>query len=277
MWRYLKCYKSKRIMMMKRAIIIVKGKVQKVRYRSKVKEIADELGVVGEVENLEDGSVRIFAEGEEEVLDAFIGKLRIKNRLIDVKDISVSFEDATGEFSAFKKLISGTMYEVAERLDEVANILERHTGVVITGNEKIIGTIETGNEKIIGTIETGNEKIIDTIETGNEKIIGTIERGNEILGEKIDAGREENREGFAMLGEKIDAGGVENKQGFKMLGEKIDGIKRGYIRNVRKGRYNNRDIEGCEGGYGGNNECTGIFEGAISRNIGVKGEIRSAE
>jgi len=242
-------------MMMKRAIIIVKGKVQKVRYRSKVKEIADELGVVGEVENLEDGSVRIFAEGEEEVLDAFIGKLRIKNRLIDVKDISVSFEDATGEFSAFKKLISGTMYEVAERLDEAANILERLTGVVITGNEKIIGTIETGNEKIIGTIE----------------------RGNEILGEKIDAGREENREGFAMLGEKIDAGGVENKQGFKMLGEKIDGIKRGYIRNVRKGRYNNRDIEGCEGGYGGNNECTGIFEGAISRNIGVKGEIRSAE
>jgi acylphosphatase len=34
-----------------RAIITVNGKVQKVRYRSKVKGIADGLGIVGEVEN----------------------------------------------------------------------------------------------------------------------------------------------------------------------------------------------------------------------------------
>ena len=38
---------------MRRAIITVKGKVQKVRYRSKVKGIADGLGIVGEVENRE--------------------------------------------------------------------------------------------------------------------------------------------------------------------------------------------------------------------------------
>ena len=47
---------------MRRAIITVKGKLQKVRYRSKVKGIADGLGIVGEVGNLEDGSVRIYAE-----------------------------------------------------------------------------------------------------------------------------------------------------------------------------------------------------------------------
>ncbi|MBE9594547.1 MAG: acylphosphatase [Proteobacteria bacterium] len=35
---------------MRRAIITVNGKVQKVRYRSKVKGIADGLGIVGEVE-----------------------------------------------------------------------------------------------------------------------------------------------------------------------------------------------------------------------------------
>ena len=32
-------------------------------------------------------------------------KIKIKNYLIDVRDVSVSFEDATGEFSAFKKVI----------------------------------------------------------------------------------------------------------------------------------------------------------------------------
>ncbi|MEA1998983.1 MAG: acylphosphatase [Euryarchaeota archaeon] len=189
---------------MKRAIITVKGKVQKVRYRSKVKGIADGLGIVGEVENLEDGSVRIFAEAEEGALNEFITKLKMKNHLIDVRDVSVSFEDATGEFSAFKKVISGTMYEVAERLDDAADILEKLTGAVIHGNEKIIGTIEQGNEKIIGTIEQGNEKIIGTIERGNKEVISTIDRGNAMLAEKIDAGRAENREGFGVLAEKMD-------------------------------------------------------------------------
>ena len=177
---------------MKRAIITVNGKVQKVRYRSKVKGIADGLGIVGDAENLEDGSVRIFAEAEEGVLNEFITKLKMKNHLIDVRDVSVSVEDATGEFSAFKKVLSGTMYEVAERLDDAADILEKLTGAVIQGNEKIIGTIEQGNEKIVGTIERGNKEVIST-----------IDRGNAMLAETIDAGRAENREGFGSLGEKI--------------------------------------------------------------------------
>ncbi len=177
---------------MKRAIITVKGKVQKVRYRSKVKEIADELGVVGEVENLADGPVRIYAEAEEGTLNEFITKIKITNYLIDVRDVSVSFEAATGEFNVFKKIITGTMYEVVERLDEAAGLLERLTGAVIHGHEKIVGTID---------------------------------RGNAMLAEKIDAGRGENREGFAMLAEKIDAGRGENREGFAMVGEKVDGIK----------------------------------------------------
>jgi acylphosphatase len=135
---------------MERVIIIAKGKVQKVRYRSKVKEIADELGIVGGAENLEDGSVRIVAEGKKEKLADFISRIKIKNYLIDVQDVSVSFEEATGEFDVFRKVISGTMYEVAERLDEAAGLLERLTGAVTSGNEKIIGTIEQGNEKLAG-------------------------------------------------------------------------------------------------------------------------------
>jgi acylphosphatase len=61
-----------------RVIITVNGKVQKVRYRSKVKGIADGLGIVGELENLEDSSVRIYAEAEEGVLNEFITKLKTR-------------------------------------------------------------------------------------------------------------------------------------------------------------------------------------------------------
>jgi len=177
-------------MKMKRAIIIARGKVQKVRYRSKIKEIADEMGIVGEAENLDDGSVRIVAEAEKAVLDDFIEKIKMKNYLIDVLDVSVSFEEATGVFSAFKKVISGTLYEVAERLDEAANVLERLTGVVMQGNEKIIGAIESGDGKIINTIAGGNELLAGKIDAGNEKIVSTIESGNELLAGKIDAGNE---------------------------------------------------------------------------------------
>ena len=45
--------------MVKRFEIIAKGKVQKVGYRDYVEEVARSLGIVGFVENLKDGNVRI--------------------------------------------------------------------------------------------------------------------------------------------------------------------------------------------------------------------------
>lgn len=56
--------------------IIVKGKVQGVYFRASTKEAADRLGVDGRVKNLPDGNVWIAAEGEEEVIEAFIAWCR---------------------------------------------------------------------------------------------------------------------------------------------------------------------------------------------------------
>jgi acylphosphatase len=203
---------------MKRAIVIVTGKVQKVRYRSKVGEIADTLGIVGVTENLDDGSVRIVAEGEAKNLDAFIAKIKIKNYLIDVQDVSASFEAATGEFSAFKKVISGTMYEIAERLDEAANVLERLTGVVMHGNDKIIGTIEQGNDKLADKQDVMTEKLdnfhydtiqrFDNLDTTYERIAENIERILEELKEE----RKEYRETVERLVNAIIESGKERKE-----------------------------------------------------------------
>jgi acylphosphatase len=203
---------------MKRAIVIVTGKVQKVRYRSKVGEIADTLGIVGEAENLDDGTVRIVAEGEEEILDEFIANIRINNYLIDVQDVSVSFEDATGEFSAFKKVISGTLYEVAERLDEAANVLERLTGVVMQGNDKIIGTIEQGNEMLADKQDVMTEKLdnfhhdtiqkFDSLDTKYGRIAENIERILEELKEE----RKEYRETVERLVNAIIETGKERRE-----------------------------------------------------------------
>ena len=57
---------------MKTISITVSGKVQGVFYRQSTKEKARELGVKGEVRNLEDGDVNIIATGTDEQLDKLI-------------------------------------------------------------------------------------------------------------------------------------------------------------------------------------------------------------
>lgn len=57
--------------MLKTISITVKGKVQGVFYRQTTKEIANRLGITGEVKNLENGDVHIVATGTEEQLETF--------------------------------------------------------------------------------------------------------------------------------------------------------------------------------------------------------------
>ena len=69
--------------------------------------------------------------------------------------------------------------ETAERLDIVALHLKNLTSVVSMMNTNLGGKIDDLDEHVGGKIDD--------------------------LGERVDAGREENREGFAILGEKIDS------------------------------------------------------------------------
>ena len=53
------------------------GDVQGVGFRYTVRGIADRLGVMGGVENLGDGSVRLIAEGLEPVLQQFLLQIQV--------------------------------------------------------------------------------------------------------------------------------------------------------------------------------------------------------
>jgi acylphosphatase len=54
----------------------ITGRVQRVGYRRYVLDKAQELGVAGFIENLEDGSVRLFAQAEDDVLEQFLQAVR---------------------------------------------------------------------------------------------------------------------------------------------------------------------------------------------------------
>jgi len=78
-----------------RALVIgVFGRVQRVGYRRFVLDSAQELGVAGHVRNERDGSVKVFAQGDEAVLKEFVERLKsppppAQVRSVDVRDAAL--------------------------------------------------------------------------------------------------------------------------------------------------------------------------------------------
>ncbi len=56
--------------------VVARGRVQRVGYRRFVLDLAQELGVSGYVENMADGSVKIFSQAPSDTLQQFVERLR---------------------------------------------------------------------------------------------------------------------------------------------------------------------------------------------------------
>ncbi|HOO52738.1 MAG TPA: acylphosphatase [Methanothrix sp.] len=83
---------------MQRVVIVAHGDVQRVGFRDAVQKMGRDLGLSGTVENQEPYDVAIVAEGDEATIQAFIAGLRIQKGPIQVHDLEVRWEKATGEF-----------------------------------------------------------------------------------------------------------------------------------------------------------------------------------
>jgi acylphosphatase len=79
----------------------VSGRVQMVMFRDFTTRKARALGLVGEVENMPDGTVRVYAEGEEEPLARFVEFLKKGSVLSKVENVQFQFVQPTGQFSSF--------------------------------------------------------------------------------------------------------------------------------------------------------------------------------
>lgn len=80
----------------------VRGRVQLVMYRDFTKRNARRLGIVGTVQNMNDGSVRVVAEGEEDVLRKFLSRLQKGPIFARVDKVEEIWNEATGEFKTFE-------------------------------------------------------------------------------------------------------------------------------------------------------------------------------
>lgn len=79
----------------------VSGRVQMVMYRDFAERKARGLKLVGEVQNLPDGTVRVIAEGTRENLERYIEKLKGGPLLASVTGVSVTWMPASGSYTRF--------------------------------------------------------------------------------------------------------------------------------------------------------------------------------
>jgi len=86
---------------MERIEAVVSGRVQLVMYRDFAQRKARGLKLVGEVQNLRDGTVRVVAEGPKDRLERYIEKLHVGPVLAQVRDVSVTWHPATGAYRKF--------------------------------------------------------------------------------------------------------------------------------------------------------------------------------
>ena len=88
---------------MKKIQAIASGKVQGVGFRMYTQTQAEQLGVVGFVQNLSDGTVKIVAAGEDSQVDALINWAKSGSPPAKVGDLQTeTMEYRSGEFDRFE-------------------------------------------------------------------------------------------------------------------------------------------------------------------------------
>jgi acylphosphatase len=80
---------------------IVTGRVQGVRYRDYIQHAATDLGLVGTVENLKDGSVVVVAQGMPDTLKEFVEYLHEGSLLAKVDGVAVDWRSPSRVFQEF--------------------------------------------------------------------------------------------------------------------------------------------------------------------------------
>lgn len=193
---------------MKRLKAFVSGKVQMTGYRAKVVNLANFLGLVGFVQNLPDGRVKVVAEGDKPLLERFLDSMRINNSMIDVQDIEFDYTNALGDFVRFEKMVGNG--ETDQRLDKAAELLSE----LIVVNKQIMGQLIVNNEvlkdvreEVKGVREEvkgsrvdiravheevkGSRTDIHRVYESTQDITQKVISSSELIAEKIDDAREE--------------------------------------------------------------------------------------
>ena len=102
------------VSMNRRADIIVEGFVQGVGFRYVARYTAQQCRLKGEVEKLEDDTVRIACEGEKRNIDKFVEAIRSAKKPIEVDKVQIKYSEPTGKFKKFTIIMGDWSTEMIE-------------------------------------------------------------------------------------------------------------------------------------------------------------------
>jgi len=142
---------------MKRYVCIAHGDVQRVGYHDKVQKIALKSKITGQVKNLDDLTVEITFEGQDENLSLFLDAVRITEYPVFIEHIDVKEEPYLGEYSGFKVIRGTPDEEMGERFDTAIQYLARidknsdsiayYSEISANNSTKLIGMIDESLHK----------------------------------------------------------------------------------------------------------------------------------
>ena len=153
--------------MEKRAEIIIYGRVQKAGFRDFIDEIAFNLNLNGYVKNLDDGTVQIICEGEEDDIKELLEKINITQYPIRVEKIDVVYKKPTDEYRTF---------DVIREEDLTTATYERMDAAV-----RYMREMNSNLSQKIGGVGDKIDGVGDKIDGVSDKIDG--------VGDKIDQNR----------------------------------------------------------------------------------------
>ena len=180
--------------MMIRAKIVAEGDVQKAGYRDIVEDIAVKLGVKGFVENLRDKTVCVVCEAEKDVVNRFVDAIKIKNDIVDVKNVKVvETSPATNEFEYFDIKYGSPEEELGERMVAAVKYAKlalhetRGVGTEVKSSRKDIqgvrNEVKASRKDIQGVkneVKASRKDIHDMHKDMNQKFDWTAERYGDI-------------------------------------------------------------------------------------------------
>lgn len=107
-----------------RAEILFDGEVQGVGFRYYARRAARRLRLLGFVENLEDGRVRIVCEGAREKIEELIESMKRAPPPIHVDEVVADYTDPKGEFRGFNIVTGDIIHEILEGFSTGATYFE---------------------------------------------------------------------------------------------------------------------------------------------------------
>ncbi|MEA2032181.1 MAG: acylphosphatase [Euryarchaeota archaeon] len=193
--------------MMRRANIRIKGNVQMAGFRTFINNIADSLNVTGFAENVEDGSVKVVCEGEEEGIKKLINSIKEKTpSFARVDDVSAEYEDYKGEFTSFER--RGADIPQKATLDDLLGVMKSFDSKA----ERLVSILDDMNVTLKSVKEDTSSIKEDT------KLIPGIKENTEMMLEK----QEDTTGEISALREDLRSY-MENK--FAKIEYEIEGIK----------------------------------------------------